>query len=264
MKPNIALFASLLTACVAAADPTQVQIGDGQINGMSIAPYDLTWSQCTASDGVWTASSDLSERVVVIGDAILRVSQASQNAQGSSRSAAYLDRNSLSPLRFERHMQPPEGAPRTSIEHILTADGYSAIMRQGDLMREKQGLIGSNMYDGASLGLALSRLSFDQNAYEFQSSMIGMEATYSTIATLAGRETVQQGEHTLDVLLVDVEWHHNELGDIYPPGPNASGGRYWIVQTPPEGVPYVLRYQTDTYVVEFEPEICPGLIGATE
>jgi len=264
MKPNIIIFASLLTACVAAADPTEVQIGDGQISGLSLAPYDLVWSQCGAIEGVWSASPDLSERAVMIGDTMLRLTQSSDSEQGRSTSTAYLDRASLSPLRFERRMQPPEGAPARSIEHSLSGEGYRAVMRQGDMMREKEGPIGSNLYDGASLGLALSRLSFDTDIYSFQSSMIGMQATYSTIVTLAGRETVQHGDHTLDVLLVDVEWHHNELGDVYLPGPNESGGRYSIVQNPPAGVPYVLRYQTDTYVVEFKPDICPALIGSAD
>ncbi len=264
MKPNIVIFASMLTACVAVADPTQVQIGDGQISGMSLSSYDFVWSQCGATEGVWSTSPNLSERAVVIGDAMLRLTQSSSSEQGNSTSTAYLDRASLSPVRFERKMSPPDGSAAMTLEHTLSEDGYHLVMRQGEQMRSKDGSIGSNMYDGASLGLALSRLSFDVDAYAFQSSMIGMEATYSTIATLAGRETVQHGDDALNVMLVDVEWHHDQKGEIYLPGPNESGGRYWIVQNPPEGVPYVLRYQTDTYVVEFEPEVCPGLIGAAE
>jgi len=56
---------------------------------------------------------------------------------------------------------------------------------------------------------------------------------------------------------VDVEWHHRESGDVYLPGPDASGGRYWIVTEPPAGFPYVPRYKTDTYAVEFVGGFCP-------
>ena len=56
------------------------------------------------------------------------------------------------------------------------------------------------------------------------------------------------------------KWHHRETGDIYPPGPDATGGRYWVVPDPPPGIPYVLRYKTDAYAVEFEREYCPGMI----
>ena len=41
-------------------------------------------------------------------------------------------------------------------------------------------------------------------------------------------------------------------------GPDASGGRYWVVPEPPDGFPYVPRYKTDTYAVEFVRNTCPA------
>ena len=58
---------------------------------------------------------------------------------------------------------------------------------------------------------------------------MSFDGTYRTIATLAGRETFTHDSQQVEVLLVDVEWHHQETGDVYPPGPDASGGRYWLV-----------------------------------
>ena len=63
----------------------------------------------------------------------------------------------------------------------------------------------------------------------------------------------------IDAWLIDIERHLQELGDIYPPGPDASGGRYWVVPNAPDGFPYVPRYQMDTYTVEFIEGICPKL-----
>ena len=65
------------------------------------------------------------------------------------------------------------------------------------------------------------------------------------------------GGRDVDVWLVDVEWHHLETGDIYAAGPDASGGRYWVVRNPPPGFPYVPRYKTDTYTIEFIADLCP-------
>lgn len=215
------------------------------------------------SEGVWAAGPDLSERLVDIGGKLIRLTQSSDGPNGSNTSSTYLDKESLSPLRFERKMIAADGE-LTVLEHTMRSDGYDMFVQQGELNQTSEGPIGSTLYDGVSLGLAMSRLSFDVDAYSFQSSMIGMQSTYSVTATLAERTVVQRGEDTLDVLAIDVEWHHNEIGDIYLPGPDASGGRYWIVQSPPDGVPYVLRYQTDTYVVEFDADVCPALIGAAD
>lgn len=87
--------------------------------------------------------------------------------------------------------------------------------------------------------------------------MVGFDATYDVIAVWAGKETLDFHGQKIEARLIDVEWHHRESGDVYPPGPDASGGRYWVVPNPPSGFPYVPRYQTDTYAVEFTAGICP-------
>ena len=87
--------------------------------------------------------------------------------------------------------------------------------------------------------------------------MMGFDATYRTVATIVGRDRIAHEGQSVDALMVDIEWHHDQSDDIYPPGPDASGGRFWLVAEPPEGLPYVPQYQTDTYLVSTLIERCP-------
>ncbi len=113
------------------------------------------------------------------------------------------------------------------------------------------------MLHGAALGLPLAMLEYQDEPLHFKASMVSFDGTYEVKATWVGRAVLQFEGNDIEAWLIDVEWHHNESGDIYPAGPDESGGRYWVVSNPPEGFPYVPRYQTDTYAVEFISGVCP-------
>ena len=85
--------------------------------------------------------------------------------------------------------------------------------------------------------------------------MMMFNAHYRVIATSAGTEELTHNGQTYDLQLVDVEWHHDN-GDVYEPGPDGSGGRFWLLTDKCDELPYVIRYQTDTYAVEFFPNTC--------
>jgi hypothetical protein len=112
------------------------------------------------------------------------------------------------------------------------------------------------MLNGAALGLPLATLGFQSEPLEFAASMIGFDASYKVTATWAGKEMIEFEGDEVEAWLVDIDWLHEGLGDVYPGGPDASGGRYWVINNPPEGLPYVLRYKTDTYAVEFLTSTC--------
>ena len=108
------------------------------------------------------------------------------------------------------------------------------------------------------MGLPLATLPVQDKPLTFLTSMIGFDASYEVTTTWAGTEELEDSSGRPVVAhLVDVEWKHRELGDIYPPGPDGSGGRYWIVPDAPEGFPYVPIYKTDSYAVEFVQKFCP-------
>ncbi len=258
MIVRITVLAVLLTASCAAASSTPVAMGDGQIGGAKIKPYEFTWRQCAWNEGDWVSTSPLTERAVVIGDHTLRVRQNLISRKDQEIvSTTYFDRSSLSPLRMEQDVRATKDQQAISVEHVLRPDGYSSVMTRGGETKEVAGAITSEMFHGAMLGLPLVTLDWGQGAYTFEASMVSMKASYAVTATLAGREVISHDGKELEALLVDVEWTHNELGDVYPPGPDASGGRYWLAQDPPVGMPYVLRYKTDTYTVEFIGDTCP-------
>lgn len=262
MNANLMLTTSALilsTACATAETSTRIDMGDGQVNGMTIAPYEYVWSQCNFSENSWVRAAPLTEEVVLIGDEMLRLRQTT-GAQSARKTifTAYMDRASLSPQRMEIEVATPDGGGDAAAIRDIHEDGYTGVTKRNGQQTPASGIISSQMFHGGALGLVLRTLDFSRASYTFDASMMTMNATYVVDATLAGKETIEFNNDVIDILLIDVHWVHNENGDIYPPGPDASGGRYWIAENPPENFPHVPRYKTDNYVVEFVPEFCPA------
>ncbi|MEM8918356.1 MAG: hypothetical protein AAGE37_05795 [Pseudomonadota bacterium] len=237
---------------------TRIEMGDGQIDGRKIAAYDHSWHQCNLKDGKWVAGPALREQATPIGDRLLRVDQrATLPGRVTSSMHFYFDRATLAPVRLEREFVGADGRKLASGTFDFDAQGYRAeIFRRGETT-EKSGTLSSKMYAATTMGLPLSTLTFDETPVEFTALMTNFDASYAIRATKAGQEMLQTAEGAVPVDWVDVEWHHKEAGDIYPPGPDASGGRYWISRSAVDGYPKVLRYKTDSYVVEFVPKYCP-------
>lgn len=251
--------------CGAAGAADTMHVGDGQIDGRKIRPYELTWRQCALQGEEWVDMGDLTETMVVIGDKTLRHQQRVHRADGiEATTTTYFERSTFAPLRIERNVVAADGSLMGRSAHSLNAEGYSGWSRRGEESKEVQGTITSNMLNGSALGLPLATLSYRDDALQFAASMLNFDASYQVEATWAGKETVDFEGTKVEAWLVDLEWVHEGLGDIYPPGPDASGGRFWIVTSPPDGFPYVLRYKTDTYAVEFIEATCPAAAAELE
>lgn len=236
-----------------------LEVGDGQIDGPGLKPYEITWRQCSVQEGVWVTSADLTERLVLIGDGLLRIQQFSKRpGGGAGESTVYLDRTTMAPLRLEQRVTTSDGSVVGSTEHDLDKDGYHGRKTMGEQSQEVSGIASSTMLHGGAMGLPLATLGHQGEPLEFAASMIGFDATYKVIASWVGTEMLEYDGHEVEASMVDIEWIHNEIGDVYPGGPTESGGRYWLVRNPPNGFPYVPRYQTDTYAIEFVQGACPA------
>ncbi len=252
------LALTLIALTTAAHADNTLLVGDGQIDGSKLQPYELTWRQCSLQDGKWLAGNDLTERLVAIGDGVLRIQQRVQRKDGSMvRSSSYFDRHSFAPLRLEQRIVAADGAELGGAAHSLDDQGYSGHRSRGGETKEVAGAATNAMLHGGAMGLPLATLEYQHEPLVFAASMIGFDATYEVIATWAGKESFEFKGKNVEAWMIDIEWHHVELGDVYPPGPDASGGRYWVVHNPPSGFPYVPRYKTDAYAVEFVAGNCP-------
>ncbi len=254
------LISSLLLACsgYCQAEPTTVEMGDGQVDGTRIQPYALIWQQCMKQDGEWSALPALTETVTIEGDDLIVAHDSARPGGGSTRSRITLERSSLSPQSTHTEVLAADGTVVASIANTLTETGYDTLMRQGEAENTKTGSLNSRQFNGSVLGLPLATLDYEKAPYSVSASMMAFDASYTLLVTHAGQETVSFNDVDVTVDWVDVEWKHEGIGDIYPPGPDASGGRYWIAHKPPEGFPYVLRYKTDSYAVEFLNSVCPS------
>lgn len=245
-----------LVAMHAIADNTIIPMGDERIDGRQIKPYEHTWKQCAVQDGQWSSQGELTEQAVVIGD-LLRLRQTTHRPDGGETVAThYLKHASLSPLRSEARHSTPDGKVAAQIAHKIGGQGYQSTIQQGGQTQNKQGKINTSMFNGIVMGLPIATLDTSLYPAEISASMLVYDAVYRVILTDAGTDTLSFNGQEVETRMIDVEWHHLGQGDIYPPGPDASGGRYWVNNNPPEGFPYVAKYKTDTYAVEFIADTC--------
>jgi len=252
MKMKLLIAFLLLSVGGAAGASTEIIVGDGQIDGRKIEPFELTWQQCAYQDDEWISQGSVTETLSPIGDTVLRLRRNVRQSNGvTGVSTTYFDRASFAPIRMENEVTGADGSVLAYSQRDLTADGYEGFAVRGEDKRIVQGAVSSNMLDGGSLGLPLATIGYQNEPLEFLASMMSFDASYRVKAEWVGREVLKHGDQQVESWMIDVEWHHEELGDIYPPGPDASGGRYWVVPNPPDGFPYVPRYKTDTYAVEF-------------
>ena len=248
----------LLCCCHVAAEsaPHTIAMGDGSVNGTTIGEYETTWQQCALQEGSWIDAGAVTERTVIIGSH-LRHRQSTVRPDGvRSVATTYFDHASLSPLRMELEVNDADGNLLATSERDLDKTGYTGVLTR----REQQpvplsGSLSSTMYHGAVLGLPLATLDYAHERYRLEASMMMFDARYDVIVTSAGTEELVHGDSSYAVELVDVEWLHDN-GEVYPPGPDGSGGRYWLLRNTPEDLPHVIRYKTDTYAVEFLPQVC--------
>lgn len=257
-----ALIILMLLPFAVCAETTAIVMGDGQVDGNKIEPYEFTWRQCSLQDNKWIDGGSITEKATVVnddGNVTLRHEQTTRRPDGiRSVAITWFDRESLAPLKMKTTHYDPDGNTLAESQFRLTENGYQGSKMKGGQSQDVSGDVSSMQYHGVAFGLPFATLDLpDDLPVELPASMISFDATYRVIATLGGKERLAFNGKVVDAWYVDVEWHHLGLGDIYPPGPDASGGRYWIVNDPPEGVPYVPRYKTDTYIVEISPSVCP-------
>jgi len=245
------------------AEPTVVQMGDGQIDGLLIKPYQQVWRQCSLKEGEWVDGGTFTETAIEVkddGKRLLRVEQGTERPDGArSYTIVHFDRSTLSPLRMETRVHDSEDKELGSANYVLTPEGYVGhFVRGGESQDVAGSAVTSEQFLGMNFGVALATLDPEEDfPLELPASMIQFDAGYRVIASIAGRETLDMPHGPVESWMIDVEWHHLGQGDVYPGGPDASGGRYWVVPNPPAGVPYVPRYKTDSYAVEFIPVTCP-------
>ncbi len=263
------LMHSLAAIALTAVIPPAVQlahsrassdaIGGLNLNTAALAAYEHTWQQCALVEGQWRNQGPMTEQLAIIGEDVLRLRQTSHRADGVvSEATVYFERDSFAPQRMETRVTGPDGKELARVERTLGPDGYTGAMYRDGERQPLQGKISSQMFHGGALGLPLAALGKQKKPVSFPASMMSFDATYEVQASWVGAEDLEHQGTLVTASTVDVHWRHLESGDIYPPGPDASGGRFWLVSAPPEGFPYVPAYRTDTYAVEFVPDVCPA------
>jgi len=235
-------------------EKTEIIMGDGEIVGDQLKPYDFTWNQCTYQDGEWVNGPPVRETLEIRSDGQFELSQFSSAPDGEQTVITHvLDARSLRRTELIQKVKTPDGVELGSARLTFSSDGFT--VKVGDEERPG-GSISSNMYDGAYLGLPLSTVDYSDGGFALDAAMLAVQGTYRVEAFPMGVETIALVNGSANAQRVDVWWLHHESGDIYEPGPDGSGGRYWLLTTPQTDLPRVLAYKTDTYAIEYSPMTC--------
>lgn len=261
---RIAILCLLVVHNIAIATPLRIDVGDGAIDGRLIGSYRHDWYQCMLQDEEWVDAGIVTEETAIDGDRLLH-SQTNTRPDGiRSVATTVFDHASLAPLAMKLTVTGPDGQSLATAKRELDANGYKGVVQRGSAEPQAvSGTISSSMFHGAVLGLPLATLDYAMDSYELAASMMTFDAQYRVVARSAGTEKITNNGREVALQLVDVEWHHDN-GDVYPPGPDASGGRYWLLAEPVAGLPLVVRYKTDSYAVEFLPETCAAIAESRE
>ncbi|MBT8077005.1 MAG: hypothetical protein KJO31_00430 [Gammaproteobacteria bacterium] len=261
---RIAYLCFLAAHTTAIAAPLRIDLGDGTVDGRLIGSYRHNWLQCALQDEQWVDAGIVTEETTIDGDRLLH-SQTSTRPDGiRSVAITVFDRASFAPLVMELAVTGADGQLLATAKRELDANGYKGMVQRGAAEPQSvNGTISSTMFHGAVLGLPLATLDYTIDSYELAASMMNFDAQYRVIVRSAGTEKIVHNGREVVLRLVDVEWHHDN-GDVYPPGPDASGGRYWLLAEPVEGLPPVVRYKTDSYAVGFLSDTCAAIAESRE
>lgn len=254
MKARYFVFLMVVISASSSASDTA---GNNSFDGSVLNAYDLEWLQCRYDGESWRSGPNLREALVPMGELLL-IRQNSVRPDGlMNQLEVTLSKNTMMPSSSKVEISTPDGNPAYVAVHHIGTDGYNGYVTRGGETKQVSGSINNQMLHGGTMGLPLASLRRVDGQVSFDASMLQFDGTYKVVAKWVGSETLLVNDQSVTVQWVDVSWLHNESGDIYKMGPNESGGRYWLINEPAEGMPYVLRYQTDTYAIEFVKDRCP-------
>jgi hypothetical protein len=246
---------AVLTGPVAAFDPeiTPVLVGDGTVDGGRLQAFDGLWDSYQRGEpdvrrgrfrehfelhddemgSQWVHEQLIFRGDVSVGAAVLR-----------------LDPSTLAPVKLVQHFADhPQGIQRIQLD--FDASGYTRRTTTDGIEAEDRVELPVAAYYGNSFGLAVAALPLtDGYRARLPSVFPAWDGLYWLELTVVGRAerslSDEAGGQSVEVFLVDADWLNVNDGSIYPPGPDASGGRYEIVVDPMPGQAPVWRYISDT------------------
>lgn len=253
---TLVMTASLvLVGSSTAAAEHAIAVGAESVDGRRIGAYEARWSQRMLQEGQWAEVGQIEEKATVTrqdGVEVLRHSQTMESQGMQMINTMIFDRASLAPRHLERRIvNGPPQAP-TSVVYSFSdrqIAGEALIAEETKAFAiETPG----PMFYGMTFGLVLAALPLEEGyVAELPASMPQQRTTYSVRAEVVGKETLttRSGE-SVDAWVVATAWKDLASGDVSPGGADASGGAYYVLPNPPEGMPYVPRYVNDSVRIE--------------
>ena len=254
---NIAYMAVILSGTALADEVRVIDLKSGEFSLQSVSEYSYTWHQCALQEGNWITMPNLTEDLSVIREDLVRLRQTTVMPNGMLQlSTQYYDRVTFAPLKLEVDVGAPGQDRVYQARYTLDASGFKGSVKRSDGETAISGVITSQMLNGTTMGLPLAMIGDWNLPTFFKASMMSFEGSYEVTAEKVGTKLIKISDEEVEVLQIDVHWKHLESGDIYAPGPNETGGQYWVLSNASDHLPHVIRYKTDSYAIEFTPLTC--------
>ena len=240
-------------------DTKPLLIGNELVDGTKIQTYSGVWKQYTIQKGERIDNGFIREtgRMISFEDKqVFAQQQEIENAQGKKVTRQIiLDRYTLKPIKIDTQIDAGRENNKRGSVVIFHDKGYVAQdVDEDGKIQSRSIMLPADMYYGMSFGGVIATLPLETGfKVRMPTVFPSWDGMYWLELTVAAEETVQApDDETLAVYRVDAEWLNLADGEIYPAGPNSSGGAYYILKNNHKDIPRVWRYVTDTYEVIFD------------
>ncbi len=150
-----------------------------------------------------------------------------------------------------RYENAPEQAPK-SVSYELFNNRFSGEVVSADgALKSIEHPLSMPMFDGQIAGLPIASLPLELGKKWSMPMVIPtMKSEYWLEATVTAKKLMAaENGNELEVWVVDALWHNLTDGDVYPAGPNNSGGTYYINVDQQAGEPVVIAYANQNAVI---------------
>ncbi len=162
------------------------------------------------------------------------------------------DQHSMRLLNQSTHYEnAPAQAPK-SVTYQLFNNHFTGVVTAADnSTKDIRHPLSMPMFDGQIAGLAIASLPLGTDKkWSMPMTIPTLKAEYWLEAKVTDRTLMAAANgQQVDVWVVDALWHNLTDGDIYPGGPENSGGTYYITADQQAGQPVVMAYANNSALI---------------
>ncbi len=225
-----------------------------------LKPFHAHWVQKQTQDGEQQLSPiTIEEQLSRNGDGHWVHQQTMHHAEKSIKvyHSRTFDQHSMRLMnQSTQYENAPPKAPK-SLSYELFNNHFTGLVTAADnSITEIKHPLSMPMFDGQIAGLAMAALPLaTDKKWSMPMTIPTMKAEFWLEASVTGKQSMAaHNGQQVEVWVVDALWHNLTDGDVYPGGPEHSGGTYYITVDQQPGQPVVMAYANNSTVILWDGE----------